>query len=505
MDAGPGKVGGGASMEPVAIVGMACRFPGAGNLNEYWTLLRDGVDAVTEVPAARWDAAAYYDPRAGIRGKMNSRWGGFLANTDRFDADFFGVSAREARFMDPQQRLLMELAWEAIENSGWPPTDLAGTRTGVFIGIGNYDYNRLVCRNEATLDAFSGTGTILAIAANRLSYFLGLRGPSMAIGTACSSSLVALHLACQSLARRETNLMIVGGVNLILSPEVSIILSQGGMLSPVGRCKVFDAAADGYVRSEGCAVVTLKRLHEALTDGDNVLAVVRGTAVNQDGRTHSLTVTSAAAQQAVIDEALNCAGVAAADVSYVEVHTPGTPLMDILEIRALKAVLLGARPAAFRCALGSVKTNIGNTEAASGMAGLVKVVLSLQHEWIPAHLHLNLPNPRLRLDGTPLYIPAAGDVWPRGERRRYAGVSAFGLGGTNAHVILEEAPAVAPPALAQRRAYHLLTLSAQGGAALRELALRFQIFLDGQGPQAFADTCFTASTGRANFSDRLAL
>jgi acyl transferase domain-containing protein len=427
-------------MEPIAIVGMACRFPGAGNLDEYWSLLRDGVDAVTEVPAARWDAAAYYDPRGGVPGKMNSRWGGFLANTDKFDADFFGVSAREARFMDPQQRLLMELVWEAIEYSGRPPADLAGTCTGVFIGIGNYDYNRLVCRNEATLDAFSGTGTILAIAANRLSYFLGLRGPSMAIDTACSSSLVALHLACQSLARRETNLAIVGGVNLILSPEVSIILSQGGMLSPVGRCKVFDAAADGYVRSEGCAVIILKRLDAALADGDNVLAVVRGTAVNHDGRTHALTVTSAAAQQAVIGEALNCAGVAATDVSYVEVHTPGTPLMDILEIRALKAILLGARPGGLRCALGSVKTNIGNTEAASGMAGLVKVALSLQHEWIPAHLHLNSPNPRLRLDGTPLYIAAAGDAWPRGERPRSAGVSAFGLGGTNAHIILEEAP-----------------------------------------------------------------
>jgi acyl transferase domain-containing protein len=431
-------------MEPVAIVGMACRFPGAGNLNEYWSLLRDGVDAVTEVPAARWDAAAYYDPRVGVRGKMNSRWGGFLANVDTFDADFFGISAREARFMDPQQRLLMELGWEAVENAGWPPADLAGTRTGVFVGIGNYDYNRLVCRDEATLDAFSSTGTILAIAANRLSHFLGLRGPSMAIDTACSSSLVALHLACQSLARRETDLAIVGGVNLILSPEVSIILSQGGLLSPVGRCKVFDASADGYVRSEGCAVVVLKRLHEASADGDNVLAVVRGTAVNQDGRTHALTVTSAAAQQAVMNEALNCADVAASDVSYVEVHTPGTPLMDILEIRALKAVLLRARPAGFRCALGSVKTNIGNTEAASGIAGLVKVVLSLQYEWIPAHLHLNAPNPRLRLDGTPLYVSAAGDAWPRGERRRHAGVSAFGLGGTNAHVILEEAPAVAP-------------------------------------------------------------
>lgn len=430
-------------MEPVAIVGMACRFPAANNPNEYWKLLRDGVDAVTEVPPSRWDCAAYYDPGTAVPGKMNSRWGGFLANVDRFDADFFGISAREARFMDPQQRLLMELAWEAIENAGWPAADLAGTRTGVFIGIGNYDYNRLVCRNTATLDAFGSTGTILAIAANRLSYFLGLRGPSMAIDTACSSSLVALHLACQSLAQRETDVAIVGGVNLILSPEVSIILSQGGMLSPAGRCKVFDAAADGYVRSEGCAVVVLKRRDEALADGDNVLATVRGTAVNQDGRTHALTVTSAAAQSAVIGEALACADLTAADISYVEVHTPGTPLMDILEIRALKTVLLRERPAGSRCALGSVKTNIGNTEAASGMAGLIKVVLSLQHEWIPAHLHLNLPSPRLRLDGTPLYIPAAGAAWARGERTRHAGVSAFGLGGTNAHAVLEESPEAA--------------------------------------------------------------
>jgi acyl transferase domain-containing protein len=324
---------------------------GADSPAALWKLLQDGRDAITEVPADRWNVDDYYDPVPATPGKMHTRWGGFLDQVDCFDAEFFGISAREACFMDPQQRLVLEVTWEALESAGIVPDRLAGSRTGVFIGISNFDYNRLLCRDFSTMDAYSSTGTILAIAANRLSYLLNLRGPSLAVDTACSSSLVTVHLACQSLRCRESDLALAGGVNLILSPEVTIILSQGGLMSARGRCHTFDENADGYVRSEGCGVVVLKRLSDALRDGDRIRALLRGSAVNQDGGTNGLTAPSATAQQAVIRDALANAEVAPGQISYVEAHGSGTRLGDIIEFRALKAVLLASRELDHRCAI----------------------------------------------------------------------------------------------------------------------------------------------------------
>ena len=490
-------------MEPIAIIGMACRFPGAEDSETFWQFLRDGRDAITAVPPERWDSKAFYDPTPATPGKMYTRWGGFLEQVDHFDADFFEIAPREAIFLDPQQRLLLEVTWEALEHAGLAPAQLDNSQTGVFIGISNYDYNRLVCQDSAYMDAYSSTGTLLAVAANRLSYFFNLRGPSLAVETACSSSLVAVHLACQSLQCRETNLALAGGVNLILSPEVTIILSQTRLLAIDGRCKTFDADAAGYVRSEGCGVVILKRLADALRDGDNILALVRGSAVNQDGRSHGLTAPRGTAQQAVIRAALSRAGVEPAQVSHVEVHGIGMNLGDIIEVRALQAVLLEGRVRDQLCALSSIKTNIGHTEAASGIAGVIKVVLALQHEEIPAHLHLKQLNPHIRLEKTPFFIPTERQPWPRGPERRLAGVSAFGIGGTNAHVILEEASIPPLTTSAMERPVHLFTLSAKSAPALQALAHRYAAFLADHPTVSLMDTCFTANTGRSHFAHRL--
>lgn len=490
-------------MEPIAIIGMACRFPGAKNSEAFWKLLRDGRDVITTVPPERWESRAFYDPAPATPGKMNSRWGGFLEQVDHFDAHFFEISPREAMFMDPQQRLLLEVAWEALEHAGLAPAQLANSQTGVFIGISNYDYNRLLCQDDAYMHAYSSTGTMLAVAANRLSYVFNLRGPSLAVETACSSSLVAVHLAYQSLQSKESNLALAGGVNLMLSPQVSIILSQTRILAADGRCKTFDADANGYVRSEGCGVVVLKRLSDAFRDGDPILALLRGSAVNQDGRSNGLTAPRGAAQQAVIRDALTRAGVEAAQVSHIEAHGIGTYLGDIIEVRALQAVLLEDRATDQPCAIGSVKTNIGHTEAASGIAGLIKVVLALQHEEIPAHLHLKKLNPHIRLEKTPFFIPTQRQPWPRGSEPRLAGVSAFGIGGTNAHVVLEEAPIPTLAAGSVERPLHPLTLSAKSESALQALARRYETFLADQPPVSPTDVCFTANTGRSHFAHRL--
>ena len=492
-------------MEPIAIVGMACRFPGADSPAALWKLLQDGRDAITEVPADRWNVDDYYDPVPATPGKMHTRWGGFLDQVDCFDAEFFGISAREACFMDPQQRLVLEVTWAALESAGIVPDRLAGSRTGVFIGISNFDYNRLLCRDFSTMDAYSSTGTILAIAANRLSYLLNLRGPSLAVDTACSSSLVTVHLACQSLRCRESDLALAGGVNLILSPEVTIILSQGGLLSARGRCHTFDENADGYVRSEGCGVVVLKRLSDALRDGDHIRALLRGSAVNQDGGTNGLTAPSATAQQAVIRDALANAEVAPGQISYVEAHGSGTRLGDIIEFRALKAVLLAGREPDHRCAISSIKTNIGHTEAAAGIAGLIKVVLCLENEGIPGHLHLSKLNRYIKLENTPLFVPAGLQSWPRGVQRRFAGVSSFGIGGTNAHVICEEAPLLPAPTTCDSQPPLILTLSAKSDKSLRALARRYDAFLADSTAGPLADMCFSANTSRSHFAHRLAI
>jgi amino acid adenylation domain-containing protein len=490
--------------ESIAIVGIGCRFPGADNPDAFWRLLHDGVDAIGEIPSDRWNLGSFYDPTPATPGKMSTRWGGFLERVDEFDARFFGIAPREVSRMDPQQRLLLEVAWEALEDAGQAPDRLAGSRTGVFIGISSSDYALLQYADRAAIDAYAGTGSAASIAANRLSYVLDLRGPSIAIDTACSSSLVAVHLACQSLRSGESRLALAGGVNLILAPELTITFSQARMMAADGRCKTFDASADGYVRSEGCGVVVLKRLSDALEDGDTILGLIRGSAINQDGRSNGLTAPNGQAQQAVIRSALQDANVSPSQIDYIEAHGTGTNLGDPIEVHALEALLAG-RSMDQPCVIGSVKTNIGHLEAAAGIAGLIKVVLALTHEMIPAHLHLRTLNPLIALERMPLTIATERRSWTAGNRPRLAGVSSFGFGGANAHVVLEEAPRRAPERSAPDRPLQLLSLSAKDVPALRELTGRFARHLTQHPNQALADICYSANRGRAHFAHRLAL
>ena len=536
--------------EPIAIIGLSCRFPQADSPQAFWELLRNGVDAITEVPSDRWDVDEFHadEPAAG---KVTTRFGAFLDNVDLFDPAFFGISPREAARMDPQQRLLLEVSWEAMENAFIPPQSLAGTRTGVFVGISSYDYSRLQFDNHEMIDAYAGTGNAHSIAANRLSYVFDLRGPSMAVDTACSSSLVSVHLACQSLRSGESDLALAGGVNLILTPELTITFSQARMLSPDGRCKTFDASADGYVRGEGCGVVVLKRLSDAMRDGDNILALIRGSAVNQDGRSNGLTAPNGLAQQDVIRTALNQAGVSPNQIGYVEAHGTGTPLGDPIEMASLNAVLNDDSNQ--RVIVGSVKTNIGHLESAAGIARLIKVVLAMQNEAIPPHLHLKEINPYLSLEGSRIEIGTYLRPWKRREQPRFAGVSSFGFGGTNAHIVLSDAPLVvdaqtpvrgakapaqyvealragvtestlvdfqelrqgfSPPkqdvsnAIEQMQAIerlrHLLTLSAKTESSLQELT---QFFSDSLRNTQYEvqDLAFTSNTTRAHFEHRLAI
>lgn len=479
----------------IAVVGVGCRFPGADNPGEFWRLLRDGVDAVTAALPSRWAAV----PSGNV-----PVWAGLLKRVDGFDADFFGINDREAEMMDPQQRLLLEVVWEALEHAGQPPRALAGSRTGVFVGISHSDYVRLQNNRASETDPYSATGSALSVAANRISYFLDLRGPSWAVDTACSSSLVAVHQACQSLLRGECDLAITAGVNLILTPQLSTAFARAGMLAPDGRCKTFDAAADGYVRGEGAGAVVLKRLAAAERDGDRVLAVIRGSAVNQDGRSNGLTAPNGPAQQAVIGGALRDAGVRPAEIGYLEAHGTGTPLGDVIEMDSLKAVLDEGRSAGATCWVGSVKTNVGHLEAAAGICGLIKTVLALRSGTIPPHLHLKKLNPKIALDNSSLQIPTSCQPWPTGERR-LAGVSSFGFGGTNAHIVLEAVPAVAEARPAADRPAHILALSAKTPDALRELTQAWAGFLETHPETSLPDATFTAAAGRSHFEYRAAV
>jgi len=491
-------------MEPIAIVGIGCRFPKANNPELFWDLLRNGIDAIAEVPSQRWDIDAFYEPQPATPGKMNTRWGGFLEQVDQFDPSFFGISPREAEHIDPQQRLVLEVAWEALENAGIVPQTLSGSQTGVFIGLTNADYHKLLYKDSFQLNAYSATGTTPCISANRLSYVLNLRGPSIAIDTACSASLVAVHLACQSLRTGESNLCLVGGVNLMLAPEPTITCSQAQMMSSDGRCKTFDAEADGFVRGEGCGVIVLKRLGDALGDGDNILALIRGSAVNQDGTSNGLTAPNGPSQQAVICQALEQAGVSPSQISYLEAHGTGTSLGDPIEVKSLKAVLMQDRSPDQLCWIGSVKTNIGHLEGAAGIAGLIKVVLQMQHQEIVPHLHLKQINPYISLEGTPLAIPVEYQPWSC-PGTRLAGVSAFSFGGTNSHIILEEAPLQTSVASEVERPRQILTLSAKTAPALVEIAQQYRDFLASHPEVLLRDVCFTANTGRSHFEHRLAV
>lgn len=492
-------------MENIAIIGLGCRFPEAENPKAFWHLMRNGIDAITEIPVDRWQVDEFYDPHPATPGKMCTRWGGFLSQVDGFDPLFFNISPREAERMDPQQRLFLEVAWEALEDAGLATDKLAGTKTGVFVGMAVVNYDQLLYKNVADLtqiSAYDGIGTTLSLASSRLSYLLDLKGPSLAIETACSSSLVAVHLACQSLRTQESNLCIVGGVNLILTPELNIVFSQAQMMSPDGHCKTFDKDANGYVRGEGCGVVILKRLRDAIEDRDRILAVIKGSAINQDGQSNGITAPNGPSQQAVIRQALENAGVKPADISYVEAHGTGTPLGDPIEVKSLKTVLMEDRPADKPCYIGSVKTNIGHLESAAGMAGLIKVVLSLQNREIPPHLHLKQLNPYIRLQNTPISIPTERQKWTIEGGTRLAGISSFGFGGTNAHVILEEATVVDTVTTEWERPAHLLTLSAKSDRSLQELAENYSSFLESHPAISLADICFTANIGRTHFERR---
>lgn len=494
-----------------AIVGYAARFPGARDADEFWDLLREGRDAISEVPPDRWNADDFFDPEPGSPGKVVTRRAGFTDDATGFDAPFFGMSTREARMMDPQHRLLLETAWRAVEHAGIAPTALAGTNTGVFVGLATHDYLGMAS-DELTyseIEAYMAIGTSNAAAAGRISHRLGLQGPAVAVDTACSSSLVAIHQACQALRLGECDLALAGGANVLLTPATMITFSNARMLAPDGRCKTFDAAADGYVRGEGCGVIAVKRLEDAVRDGDRIRAVIRGSAVNQDGASGGLTVPNGVAQQRVIADALERAGVRPADVGYLEAHGTGTSLGDPIEAQAAGAAFGVGREPGRPLLIGSAKTNIGHLEAAAGIAGVIKVVLALEHEALPKHLNFENPSPHIPWDRLPVEVVTETLPWERGDRPRIAGVSSFGFAGTNAHVILEEAPDVPaaadtePEATASR--FSVLPLSARTPAALRQTAERYRTWMAEHPDAALADVCFTAGAGRAHLEHRAAL
>jgi acyl transferase domain-containing protein/acyl carrier protein len=497
---------------PVAIVGIGCRFPGGvTGPASFWKLLSEGGDAITEIPADRIDLGHYFDPRPATPGRMATRWGGFLDGLDRFDAEFFGISPREAERMDPQQRLLLECAWEGFEDAGIDPTRLEGSNTAVFVGQWVSDFESRLFADPENIDFLMTTGSGRYALAGRLSYLLGLRGPSLSLDSACSSSLAAVHLAARAIQNGESDLALAGGVNLILQPHISIAYSQSRMMAPDGRCKFGDADGDGYVRSEGVGLVVLKPLARAQADGDRIYAVLRGSAVNNDGRSSGVMGRpSRVGHEEMLRTAYRDAGLPASRVSYVEAHGTGTRAGDPVEIDALAKVLGEGREAGSVCLMGSVKTNIGHTEGAAGVAGLIKASLALHHQRIPASLHCKTLNPAVAWSSMPMAIAREARAWPRGEAPRFAGVNSFGIGGTNAHAVLEEAPlplASAPTSAsssATPRTAALLVLSARGEPALRALAARYADRLEQARDEELAAICWNAATRRAALEHRAA-
>ncbi|MFD0746624.1 beta-ketoacyl synthase N-terminal-like domain-containing protein [Phytohabitans flavus] len=491
-----------APADAVAIVGIGCRFPGADGPAGYWSLLSGGVEAVREVPADRWDIEEYFQPGGAAPGKMYTRRGGFLGDVAGFDAEFFGLSRAEAGYLDPQQRLLLEMAWAAMEDAGVPPADLAGSATGVYIGLTTGDYGQMMAAAEVNAGPYAATGNVACMAANRLSYTFDLRGPSLTVDTACSSSLVAVHQACAAIRAGDIDAALAGGVNLMLSPTTTVALCQSGALSPDGRCYTFDARANGYVRGEGAGLVLLKPLARALADGDRIYAIIRGSAVNQDGRSNGLTAPNPQAQARVIRQAYRNAGIEPGRMSYVEAHGTGTALGDPIEASALGLVLGGALPPGRRCAIGSVKTNVGHLEPAAGVAGLIKVALALHHRQLPPSLHHATTNPHIDLDRLGLRVSDTLMPWRSDGSPRIAGVNSFGVGGTNAHVVLQEASLPADPAADGTPG--LLLLSGRTPEAVAGLARQFAEFLPGA-TASLASVCHTAGLRRTHHEHRLAI
>ncbi|MEM7279461.1 MAG: type I polyketide synthase, partial [Pseudomonadota bacterium] len=491
-----------AEKSAIAIVGCGMRFPGQVNSpDSYWDFLLKETSAIREVPSDRWDPDRYYNADRNAPGTMYTKSGGFLDDIDQFDAGFFGISPREADSMDPQQRLLLTTSVEALDDAGIDTAKLKGSRTGVFFALSNFDYGRLVFNDPVSPDVSAATGNNSSVAAGRVSYTLGLQGPSMVVDTACSSSLVALHLAVASLRRGECDTALVGGVNLILSPEMHINFCQAQMLSPDGRCKTFDHSADGYGRGEGCGVIVLKREVDAKANKDRVYACVRGSASNQDGQSAGLTAPNGLAQESVIADALSNAGLTPDEIDYVEAHGTGTPLGDPIEARALGAALGTRRTSSKALLIGSVKTNFGHLEAAAGIAGVIKTALSLYHKKLPRHLNFTEANREISLDELRLQVVSKTVPWPTAGRGN-AGISSFGFGGTNAHVILGAADPVEVPQAVEGA--QLLVISARTRDALKAQAQRFADYLS-TGDQDFGHIARSSVQRRSHYEHRLAL
>ncbi|UOM34326.1 type I polyketide synthase [Acuticoccus sp. I52.16.1] len=497
----------GAGRAPVAIVGMGCRFPGAADLEGFWELLVSGADPMGPPPADRWNIDAFYSPDPDAPGKTVAREGGYVPDLDKFDAAFWGISPREATFIDPRQRLVLETAWEALENAGIAPSSLARSRTGVFMGVLTNDYHHLVTSDPTWISAATGTGTANAIIANRLSYVLDLKGPSVSLDTACAGSLVAIHLACHSLRAGESALALAGGVaaNLLPSPDISF--SRMGALAPYARCRTFDADAAGMVRSEGAGVIVLKLLDRAIADGDRIHAVIRGSTVNHDGRSNGIASPNGRAQVALLREAYANAGIAPGMVQYIEAHGTGTTVGDAIEIQALSEVLGEGRPAGRPVVYGSVKSNIGHTESAAGVAGVIKTALAMSRRTIPPNLHIETLNPAIAAAPFPVEVHRAPGAFPVADEPVIAGVSGFSFGGTNAHVVLEEAPAHGVRAVPARPEapdrVHLVPLSAASPEALADMARRLAARLSTEDAPPLADVAYTAALRRSHLDHRL--
>ncbi len=494
--------------DAIAVIGIGCRFPGGvSSPGDFWKIVRDKIDTVTLIPPDRWDVDAFYDPDPTAPGKMYTKSGAFIDKFDHFDPSFFGITPVEAKEMDPQHRILLEVSWEALENAGIDPNQLRGSRTGVFLGYSNYDYFRAHIHSDdfARIDSFSASGVMVSVCAGRLSYFYDFKGPTLSVDTACSSSLVSLTQAVKNLQSGACDMALTGGVTLNMSPDGFIGLSKVMALSPDGRCKSFDNSADGYGRGEGCGVVVLKRLQDAQRDGDRVYAVIKGCAVNHDGRSNGLTAPNGPAQTRIIHEALNNAGISPGAIDLIEAHGTGTILGDPIEVNALHAVFGASRTLDDPLYLGSVKTNIGHTEAAAGVAGVIKLVLSLYHQQIPPSLHYKEPNKHILWDEIPIEVNTTLRDWPANDSPRAGGVSSFGLSGTNCHVVIEE---YCQPPRQQTNPpcppVSLLTLSTKTESALDQLASRY-INTFAEPPSPLSDICFTASAGRSHFPKRMAV
>jgi acyl transferase domain-containing protein/acyl carrier protein len=492
--------------EAIAIIGLGCRFPGgADDAGSFWRMLDAGVDAVTEVPSERWAAEDWYDPDPDAAGKTTSRWGSFLKGLDRFDPAFFDISPREALGMDPQLRLMLETTWEALEDAGLVADQLMGSDTAVFMGLMGNEYLRRTLTSFSSFDIHGPLGSSPPSMVQRISYWLGLKGANMPVDTQCSSSLLAAHLACHGLRSGECSLALAGGANVTLDPESFVIMSRFRALSPTGRCHTFSADADGYVRSEGAGVVVLERLSDARRNGHRVLGVIRGSAVNQDGRSNGLTAPNGPSQEAVIREALRRAGVAPSSIDYLECHGTGTPLGDPLEVQAAAAVLGEGRNKDRPLVLGSLKSNIGHSEGAAGVGGLIKAVLALRHERIPKSLHFKEPNPHIPWSELPVKVASESVPWPRGAKARFAGVSSFGMSGTNVHVVLEEAPAEVEVTPAPERSAELVVLSAKSAEALRASADRLAAQVERRPEHGLGDVAYSLATTRTHHEHRLSL